>query len=370
MKTTNPVSLIRRPGLRRLSPEYQGSKRFFVLGFPANEKARKKKSPCFPGLVFALGLVLAGLQPEGLPGKPAPRSPLKELQSLIAPATLTEAVKNYPVEFWRETIRRYSHDLDKIKNRQGDNLLHLAVWAGRTDLSRLLLEAGLSPRKRNQAGNPPLKYACYRGHVEMVELLEEYLRPYPVWSLDGVGETNPPQVDPGRRDKFGQGPFIWLLQNPRRQDEPGYQKLLKYYRRLPAEIYLVARNGENGLHLAVKRGQGEQVVFLLKTYDDLGKYIARRGGLDPMVAAIKWNRPDLLAQLLKAGVPPDRPGPVAGDRPLHWACRLTRPSMARRLLEYGALPNWKNQQGETARQIARRRGLRSVLKIMNKTGGG
>lgn len=59
-----------------------------------------------------------------------------------------------------------------VTNQNGETPLMAAAYLGDAEITRLLLEAGADPdKKERQWGNTALMYAAFRGHLEVVEML-------------------------------------------------------------------------------------------------------------------------------------------------------------------------------------------------------
>jgi hypothetical protein len=56
-------------------------------------------------------------------------------------------------------------------NLEGENALHVAVRWDDLDAARELIEAGIRLNQHGDLGETPLHTACYKGNLEMVELL-------------------------------------------------------------------------------------------------------------------------------------------------------------------------------------------------------
>ena len=72
-----------------------------------------------------------------------------------------------------------------------------------------------------------------------------------------------------------------------------------------------------------------------------------------LVMAADHQRLDLIDQLVQAGVPVDAADPVWGGHPLRVAATNGRPASVRRLLDHGADPSLRDEQGRTALDLCR-----------------
>ncbi len=88
-------------------------------------------------------------------------------------AALLQAVMDRDPEKIRELLATgVSPD---ASNQNGETPLMAAAYLGDEDITRLLLEAGADPdRKEKQWGNTALMYASFRGNLEVVEMLLDY----------------------------------------------------------------------------------------------------------------------------------------------------------------------------------------------------
>jgi len=64
-------------------------------------------------------------------------------------------------------------DVNAIRNGSGNSPLHMACIYGRTEVARLLIEAGAVVDMRNSDRRTPLFLACANGHTETVRLLSD-----------------------------------------------------------------------------------------------------------------------------------------------------------------------------------------------------
>eukprot|EP00438_Fugacium_kawagutii_P011955 Skav219326 [mRNA] locus=scaffold1957:374901:375113:- [translate_table: standard] len=61
-----------------------------------------------------------------------------------------------------------------LGNRDGDTALHYAAAWGRTDVARMLMEAGASLSVRNHQGHRPIDDAVSFGHADLSQVMAGY----------------------------------------------------------------------------------------------------------------------------------------------------------------------------------------------------
>ncbi|GBP32658.1 Tankyrase-1 [Eumeta japonica] len=138
--------------------------------------------------------------------------------------------------------------------------------------------------------------------------------------------------------------------------------LVSSIRRLitPHNVNCRDSHGRNStpLHLAAGYNNLEVAEALLEA----GAAVSARdkGGLVPLHNAASYGHLELAALLLKAGTPPN-----AADRwgftPLHEAAHKARTQLCALLIAHGADPFLKNQEGQTALDLATADDVRSLL---------
>ncbi|KAK2475979.1 hypothetical protein H9L39_11203 [Fusarium oxysporum f. sp. albedinis] len=225
-------------------------------------------------------------------------------------------------------------------HRKGWMPLHSAIWAGHTEMVKLLIENGASVVAADRDGWVPLHYASCRRHVEIVKLLIEKGSDImaatkagvtPLHSASGTGHTEVAKllVDEGARNfghtalfvasRYGQVSVVQILLADGRID-PGFKDW----------------SGSIALFAAVRNGHFEVVKLLLtsggtrtESLDGFGLSLfwwARRTGNSRILQLLEQHAE-------RTGSPiPDDPSPVEPisvrfDPQLSWcdACTLTIP---------------------------------------------
>ncbi|XP_059056370.1 poly [ADP-ribose] polymerase tankyrase [Achroia grisella] len=265
--------------------------------------------------------------------------------------------------------------------------LHFAAGYNRLPLAQLLLQRGADVHAKDKGGLVPLHNACSYGHYEVTELLvaagagvnaADLWRFTPLHEAAAKGKADIVRLllkhgaDPSRRNRDGLTPL--QLVRPGDSDTAdalrGDQALLDAAKRgdlararkliTPQNVNCRDAHGRNStpLHLAAGYNNLEVAEALLEA----GAAVSARdkGGLVPLHNAASYGHLELAALLLRAGTPPN-----AADRwgftPLHEAAHKARTQLCALLLAHGADPYLKNQEGQTAVELAGAEDVRSLL---------
>ncbi|XP_045782017.1 poly [ADP-ribose] polymerase tankyrase [Maniola jurtina] len=265
--------------------------------------------------------------------------------------------------------------------------LHFAAGYNRLPLAQLLLQRGADVHAKDKGGLVPLHNACSYGHFEVTELLvsagagvnaADLWRFTPLHEAAAKGKADIVRLllkhgaDPTRRNRDGLTPLqlvragdsdtadalrgdAALLDAAKRGDLARAKKLIT-----PQNVNCRDSHGRNStpLHLAAGYNNLEVAEALLEA----GAAVSARdkGGLVPLHNAASYGHVELAALLLRAGTPPN-----AADRwgftPLHEAAHKARTQLCALLLAHGADPFLKNQEGQTAVELAGADDVRSLL---------
>ncbi|XP_045506072.1 poly [ADP-ribose] polymerase tankyrase [Colias croceus] len=265
--------------------------------------------------------------------------------------------------------------------------LHFAAGYNRLPLAQLLLQRGADVHAKDKGGLVPLHNACSYGHYEVTELLvsagagvnaADLWRFTPLHEAAAKGKADIVRLllkhgaDPTRRNRDGLTPLqlvragdsdtadalrgdAALLDAAKRGDLARARKLIT-----PQNVNCRDAHGRNStpLHLAAGYNNLEVAEALLEA----GAAVSARdkGGLVPLHNAASYGHLELAALLLRAGTPPN-----AADRwgftPLHEAAHKARTQLCALLLAHGADPFLKNQEGQTAVELAGAEDVRSLL---------
>ncbi|KAJ0170043.1 hypothetical protein K1T71_014649 [Dendrolimus kikuchii] len=279
--------------------------------------------------------------------------------------------------------------------------LHFAAGYNRLPLAQLLLQRGADVHAKDKGGLVPLHNACSYGHYEVTELLvscgagvnaADLWRFTPLHEAAAKGKADIVRLllkvfpvahrDPSPRRGGGRTNTHWPLAaavrtasdrstpDTRKRGPPGVstrtEKLIT-----PQNVNCRDAHGRNStpLHLAAGYNNLEVAEALLEA----GAAVSARdkGGLVPLHNAASYGHLELAALLLRAGTPPNS-ADRWGFTPLHEAAHKARTQLCALLLAHGADPFLKNQEGQTALDLAGAEDVRSLLQdaMTSSTGEG
>ena len=222
-------------------------------------------------------------------------------------------------------------------NDDGATPLHRA--AGDYQKVRVLLEAGAKLDAQTALGRTPLLMAAsFPGNVETVKLLLS--RGAKITDKDPFGET-------------------CLTSAAKRGDAEMAQALID----AGADLFAGTRPP---LVWAVEEGNVETLRCLLEHGAGKVKEIAGAA----LGSAAARGPIEAVQLLLDSGADPNAPSPIAGYTPLMLACYSENVSAetVKLLLEKGAKPEAKGQNGETALSLAKKRGNTAIVELLKHAG--
>lgn len=203
----------------------------------------------------------------------------------------------------------------------GETLLHLAAFLGRTEVTDVLLAAGSSANQREKNGQTPIQTAAEYGHAEIVAQL----------------------IKAGAPPNEKQGVFPSALEEALKC---GSAETAEVLRQAGAKLPTETEAGGRLLIDAARDGRTAIVRWLLKNLD---RSIVQRTVSQALEGAASCARPDpaLAALLLEAGASPEGMGWL--DRtPLTNAVLNGGFAFAETLLQHGAAIDAKNRDRSTA----------------------
>jgi ankyrin repeat protein len=264
-------------------------------------------------------------------------------------------------------------DIDALDSKMGVSVLHKAIYSGNPETVRLLLQRGaLIDLQSPSNGNTPLHDALYfkgkRG-MEIIKML-----------LDG-------RANLAIKNRAGLTPIdsAHLL-----HDDAAIKMLeAEWARRFPqafAELMAAVRNN----NLRKLKEIAPKNKALLSVQDEQGfspLLWAAREGMDEIVAVLLangadpnqldfwmkansghkaafWGRAKVMALLVKNGLDINAKGGYNGYTPLHDAVNGGHLDVVRVLLDAGARTDIAGHDGKTALDLARERGDKTVLELV------
>ena len=209
-----------------------------------------------------------------------------------------------------------------VRSAEGDTPLHQAIRAEDTTMIALLLEAGADPNAANDAGTTALQIAIVENGPSW-RLLPEVVSDTGAVSNPGTTPRRPVFLDPAST-------IVALLMeagaDPNASDERGQTPLHWASRRAdPGVIAALIRAGAN-----------------VNAPDD-------QGGTPLHMGAGYGNDPSVIGILVDAGAGADLAAADSeGNTPLHASWSNSNPEVARTLLQLGANPLARNNEGQPA----------------------
>jgi ankyrin repeat protein len=143
--------------------------------------------------------------------------------------------------------------------------------------------------------------------------------------------------------------YQWV-QAVKEEDGAKLNKIAADRSKLNSAVLDYQSDGEGAIHVAVRKGNGEYLRFMLGLRAN-PNLIAERDGETPLTQAALLNQPEMATILLNGGARVDQ-GNRSGETPLIKAVRFNRIDMVRQLLERGADADKADYTGKSARTYA------------------
>ncbi|KAK2723984.1 hypothetical protein QYM36_002353 [Artemia franciscana] len=233
-------------------------------------------------------------------------------------------------------IRTSNLDLVKLLLKRGANpncreCLHHAVWEGKADVCKLLIQSGAELDATNVYGETPLGTAIRTSNLDLVKLLLKH------------------GANPNCGECFGFAP-------------PLHMAIINNNLEL---VKLLLKRGANPncgecLHLAVTKGGADLCNLLIKSGAELDA--TNVYGETPLGTAIKTSNLDLVKLLLKLGANPNC------EECLHLAVEKGRADMCELLIDSGAKLDAMNANKDTPLLTAIRNNNLELVKLLLKRG--
>ncbi|XP_065828038.1 poly [ADP-ribose] polymerase tankyrase-1-like [Oscarella lobularis] len=265
--------------------------------------------------------------------------------------------------------------------------LHFAAGYNRVPVVEFLLVSGANVQAKDKGGLVPLHNACSYGHYEVAELLVTHganVNATDLWKFSPLHEAAAKGkyeicklllkhgADSLRKNRDGNSPLDLV-----KEEDGDVKDLLRGDPALleaakKGDLARVARlvtvdnvncrdqAGRNStpLHLAAGYNQVEVAEYLLEHGADVNA--KDKGGLIPLHNASSYGHVEMAALLIKHGALVN-----ATDRwnftPLHEAAQKGRTQLCSLLILHGADVNMKNQEGQTACDLATAQDVKALL---------
>ena len=212
----------------------------------------------------------------------------------------------------------------KVANKNKQTALHISSVIGFYELSKRLIDAGLSPNDKDIFGNTPLMYAATSPNPYLADLL----------------------VENGARleDKNAKGETPILL-----AAHAGNTKTVEELHKKGANLSATDNEGNGIVMKAVAGGN----LLTLKTLLSLNAQsdTPNNNGVRPLHTAVRSGNLEMVSSLLEKGADIDAKDP-SGNTPLMLASALGDTDMANKLLAYAPNLAVRNNEDKTAYNIA------------------
>lgn len=143
--------------------------------------------------------------------------------------------------------------------------------------------------------------------------------------------------------------YQWL-QAVKDEDGSKLNKIAADRTKLNSAVLDYQADGEGAIHIAVRKGNGEYLRFMLGLRAN-PNLVADKDGETPLTLAAVVNQPEMASILLNAGAKVDQ-GNRGGETPLIKAVRFNRLDMVQQLLQRGADADKTDYTGKSARAYA------------------
>lgn len=333
----------------------ESTRALLALGSPLDVRDAMGDTPLHAAVLWTARTCLPLVLDAG--ADPNPRN-------LAGETPLHQAVKKRDPDSLRYLLQRGA-DTGARDNR-GSTALALAARSGAVDLVGLLLEAKADPDERDLSGKTALRLALDAGELECARLVEtaggdafaldaEGLSPLAAAALRGKPALEAvlgPRVLAGR-DSSGNSALRVVL------DSRPSAELVDLLLAKGARHDLRDRQGRTVLHAALVAKELAIADRLAAAGADL--FAKDRNGESPLSLAITAG-----PETLKALLGTSRVGAVdqLGNGPLHYAALAGSSQAAEWLLANGAERSLRNISGESASDVAAKRGNASLAAIM------
>uniref|UniRef100_A0AAQ4R8E8 Poly [ADP-ribose] polymerase n=1 Tax=Gasterosteus aculeatus aculeatus TaxID=481459 RepID=A0AAQ4R8E8_GASAC len=265
--------------------------------------------------------------------------------------------------------------------------LHFAAGYNRVAVVEYLLHHGADVHAKDKGGLVPLHNACSYGHYEVAELLVRHgasVNVADLWKFTPLHEAAAKGkyeicklllkhgADPSKKNRDGNQPLDMVkdgdtdIQDLLRGDaallDAAKKGCLARVQKLcsPENINCRDTQGRNStpLHLAAGYNNLEVAEYLLEHGADVNAQ--DKGGLIPLHNAASYGHVDIAALLIKYNTCVNATDKWAFT-PLHEAAQKGRTQLCALLLAHGADPTMKNQEGQTALDLATADDIRALL---------
>nr|WP_243435859.1 ankyrin repeat domain-containing protein [Acanthopleuribacter pedis] len=283
---------------------------------------------------------------------------------------------NTGIDFLERLVAEYRAlgDNAQFKNFFHLNTLMIAVLRNQRDILDILVQEGADINSLNAGGISPLFWAIVTGDRQMVAQMLAF------------------RANVNLRSPLGKTPLMFAAGF-------GFEDICLLLINAGAETNAIDRTGNSSLTYAVRLGRKKCVSLLLqqphvklnpKPYQthtpllmaiqagdtDVVRMLVKRGadinhpnkqGETPVCAAVRQDRPEVLALLLRYKPDLSAAYPRSGNTALHLAVIQNHEAMVRRLIAADAPLHLRNNDGHTVLDLARENGHTNLVKILLKS---
>jgi ankyrin repeat protein/Ran GTPase-activating protein (RanGAP) involved in mRNA processing and transport len=233
-------------------------------------------------------------------------------------------------------------DKDKV---EGQTPLHIAAHRGFKSIVQLLLEHQADAQLKDSKGRTPLHYAAKEDKYEVVEVLLNKC----------IEITKQNLID--TKDKSGSTPLHYSLVN---KDRGG--KIARLLLKNGADENAVNDQKLAPIHVAAKFNKPEIIEQLLKNNPDIKVDARDEKGRTPLHWAVKPNHESVVKQLLDAGADVNIAAQERNWTPLHYAVADGASiQIVQWLLEKGSNPTIEDKQGQSPLALAKAKCLVDLM---------
>ena len=249
---------------------------------------------------------------------------------------------------WNQGVRKRLRQIEELVGwKRPAEEIELAEAAAAGDVARVqgLLAAGTNPDAWGADGAAPIHRAAQAGHSEVVRAL-----------LDAGADID--------RQREGAGNTALLDAVASHRDKTTMLLIER-----GADVTIAAWRG-SALQIAANGNARPPIVQALIAHGAIENARKPKHVVGPLHTAARRDNIDLLRALLEAGVPPDATFGPPGYTALMGACKTGKPRAARLLLQAGANPNARTDDGHTPPSLALEGDHAEVVEALEEVGAG
>jgi len=223
-----------------------------------------------------------------------------------------------------------------VHTQNGGQPLHMAAWAGQVDAISWLVENGANINAMDRRNAPVIVWAIANGQVAALERLT---------ALGADIKATHPRM----------GSLLHIAAGS------GTAAVIDFLVAQGLDVNLPGRFGFTPLHYAVFRKNASNVAALLRC--GAAASTPNHDGSTPLFMAVDAGDTTVVAPFFQSGLSVNTVNEF-GDTPLHAAVYGGHEILSQYLIDQGADVNLKDDAGRSAIEIARQRGLTSLVELL------